>query len=208
MKMSKILIFDVDGTILNSLDLLIDCLYLNMNKYGVQVSKKGLYNLIENKSLHDIIREFKLNKLHILYIVWKIKRDFNKRNSEVKSFEKIKSLFEYLKEKGHKLFILTSNNKEFVETILKRENLIFFDKKYYKSSLFGKAKYIQKIIDKNKLEKEDIYYVGDEIRDIEASKLAGVKCISVSWGYNSKKLLVDFKPDYLVENIDEFKELF
>ncbi|MDA3856089.1 MAG: HAD-IA family hydrolase [Candidatus Woesearchaeota archaeon] len=205
--MSKTLIFDVDGTILNSLDLLIDCLYLNANKSGIEVSKKGLYNLIENKSLHDIIKEFKLNKLQILYIVWKIKRDFNKRDSEVKPFERIKTLFEHLKSKNHKLYILTSNNKEFVEKIFKKEKLDFFDKQYYKSSLFGKAKHIQKIIDENNLNKEEVYYVGDEIRDIEASKAAGVKCISVSWGYNSKKLLEKFNPDYLVENIQEFKEL-
>lgn len=206
--MSKTFIFDVDGTIINSLDLLIDCLYINTNKAGIEISKNGLYSLIENKSLHDIIKEFNLNKIRIMYLIWKIRKDFDKRSSEVKPFKEIIYLLEYMKDKNYMLYILTSNNEKFVEEIFKREDINFFDKKYFKSSIFGKAKDIKKIIRNNKLDVNDVYYVGDEIRDIEASKIAGVKCISVAWGYNSSKLLSQFKPEYLVEDIQEFKDLF
>ena len=50
-----------------------------------------------------------------------------------------------------------------------------------------------------KLSKSDVYFVGDEVRDIEAGKKAGIKTIAVSWGYNTKDALAKEQPDYIID---------
>ena len=44
-----------------------------------------------------------------------------------------------------------------------------------------------------------MYFVGDEVRDIEAGKKVGINTIAVSWGYNTKSALDKEHPDYLID---------
>ncbi len=54
---------------------------------------------------------------------------------------------------------------------------------------------------------DDPIYVGDEIRDVEAAKKAGIRVIGVSWGYNSKNALLKAKPDHVIENPEEIESI-
>jgi phosphoglycolate phosphatase len=64
--------------------------------------------------------------------------------------------------------------------------------------LFGKNKIITNILKRRHLEKEETCYIGDEDRDIEAAKKAGVKSAAVTWGFNTKKRLASINPDFLI----------
>ena len=62
-------------------------------------------------------------------------------------------------------------------------------------------------MEKHNLKPQEIIYVGDEVRDIQACKKIGVKIIAVSWGYNSKEILDREKPDYLVNKPIEIPKI-
>jgi phosphoglycolate phosphatase-like HAD superfamily hydrolase len=64
--------------------------------------------------------------------------------------------------------------------------------------MFGKESKMRKIIKKDKLELEDVLYVGDEIRDIHAAKNTGIDIASVAWGYNTVESLKKHKPEYII----------
>jgi phosphoglycolate phosphatase len=53
---------------------------------------------------------------------------------------------------------------------------------------------------------EQAIYVGDEIRDIEAAKRSNIKVIAVSWGFNSKEILAQHEPDFLIDEPKQLKE--
>lgn len=55
--------------------------------------------------------------------------------------------------------------------------------------------------------REQVIYVGDETRDIDSAKKAGVKGIAVSWGFNSKKVLAKHHPDALIEHPQELIDI-
>ena len=59
---------------------------------------------------------------------------------------------------------------------------------------------IIKIIKKENALKDKCIYIGDETRDIEAARKAGVKVAAVSWGLNSREALEKYQPDWLLEN--------
>ena len=56
-----------------------------------------------------------------------------------------------------------------------------------------------KIIEKNKLNYSETYYVGDEVRDIKAAKKAGIYSIGVTWGYNGKTIMDKENPDLVAD---------
>ena len=54
---------------------------------------------------------------------------------------------------------------------------------------------------------EEMVYIGDEIRDIKASKKAKVPVASVSWGFNSAESLAEAEPDHLLHHPEELHKL-
>ena len=49
-------------------------------------------------------------------------------------------------------------------------------------------------------------YVGDEVRDIEASQSARVASIAVTWGFNSRDILSEAKPSFLAHSPSDLHE--
>ena len=86
--------------------------------------------------------------------------------------------------------ILSSNTQENVKQFLDKNELDFFDFVRTGKSVFGKSHMINKIIKQRKVRKSDVFYVCDEVRDIEAAKKSGIKSVAVTWGYNTKDALI------------------
>lgn len=103
------------------------------------------------------------------------------------------------------LGILTSNTHENVKQFLEKNELDFFEFIRTGKSVFGKSHLINKIVRQRKVAKSSVYYVCDEIRDIEATKKSGIKSIAVTWGYNTKDALIKENPDFLVDTPDELR---
>lgn len=88
------------------------------------------------------------------------------------------------------LGILTTNTAATVECFLSNHNLErYFG--YVKTGvpLFGKRRALRRAARLLRKKYSYVLYVGDEIRDIEASRKAGVDIVSVSWGFNSHQVL-------------------
>ena len=63
---------------------------------------------------------------------------------------------------------------------------------YNDARIFGKEKLFNKFLKKESIEKKNIIYVGDEIRDILACQKVGIKIISVTWGFNTRLGLMKY----------------
>ena len=45
--------------------------------------------------------------------------------------------------------------------------------------------------------------IGDEVRDIEAARAAGIACAAVTWGYAAASALVAMKPELVFESMND-----
>lgn len=205
----KKLIFDFDGTIADTLDLLVDIYNKIHHHYRclpVDISdKEDLKKLKAQK----ILKKYKISLLKILLILIKVKRELKKRISEVKICSDIDLVLKELKNKGFDLYILTSNSKENVEIFLRNNDLLDIFKFIYSgSNVFGKNKSIKKFLKTYSINKENCIYIGDETRDIEAMKKIDLPIIAVSWGFNSKCALAKLDPYKVIENPKELLDLY
>jgi phosphoglycolate phosphatase-like HAD superfamily hydrolase len=58
------------------------------------------------------------------------------------------------------------------------------------------------MLNHEQISKRNVIYVGDETRDIEASKKAGIPVIAVTWGLNDREILAMAQPDQIIDSPD------
>ena len=215
--MIKCAIFDLDGTLVNTIDDIgLSCDYL-IKKYGynanwneqdyIRFVGSGARLLVDNafgnslneKQLDDMFEEFKLyydeHKLDHAHL-----------------YEGIKDQLDSLKQRGIKLAVVT--NKPHIAAVDMCE--CFFGKDYFISVQGNELKYPTKpdptttllAIDKCGCSKDEVLYFGDSDVDMQTAINAGVKAVGVSWGYRSRKVLQKYNPFAVIDNVKEMSKLF
>lgn len=193
-------IFDFDGTIVDSFDTMVgvfnDVVRTNDNPLTKEEISK-LRKLSSRKALKKLgIRWWQYPKVVTVGIP-----EYLKRAPEQKVFEGMPELFKELKNRGDRLFIVTSMTHSVVEPLLRKNKIDgYFEYAFCGASLFNKSRYIRRLIKKYKLKRRQTFYIGDETRDINAGRLAGVKQISVTWGFNDVSILRKRRPTYIAHN--------
>ena len=102
-----------------------------------------------------------------------------------------------LRRRGYRTGVLTSNSEANVRAFASH-NSLEFDFVYGGGQLFAKDELLKKMMEESHLSRDQMIYVGDETRDIEAAKKVNVKVIAVAWGFNSTKILNQYHPDQLI----------
>jgi phosphoglycolate phosphatase len=94
--------------------------------------------------------------------------------------------------------LLSSNSSENVRAFLQRHKLQGFDWVEGTDGILAKHRRLARQIRKHRLHKNELYYLGDESRDIEAAKRCKIKVIAVTWGFHTEAHLRAARPDFLV----------
>ncbi len=203
--MAKLTIMDFDGVIADTIHLAIKTANSMLEEEGYN-ERVGIKELRE-KGLKGLTEDIKLPVYKVPFYIKKSHSIFSSEAESVKIFPGMKETLAKMK-KGCKLAIVTSNSKENVDTILKKNGMgNVFDFIIAGVDVFGKAHKMKKAMKIAGVRKEEAVCVGDEVRDVEAARKAGLRIIAVSWGFNSKKLLERNKPDYFAESPDELLKL-
>lgn len=194
-------IFDFDGTLADSLPLFIE---LAQELVGVTISQDDIERY-RNMPSREILKEVKVPIYRFPSLLVKGKAMMMKRMNEVKAFPGLNSVVEQLgTHSERKLYVVSSNSAGIINSFLETNNLSDnFASIYGNVGLFSKAQAIKKVMKREGFDVTDSVYIGDEVRDIEAAQKVGMPIISVTWGFNGKKLLEKSKPNYLVDKPQE-----
>lgn len=186
----KLVIFDFDGTIADSFEICLDAINKALKERGQTEITKEERLMAKNLPAREVFRYFKVPGYKIPLVVKTILTEMSKNFIKVKIFLGMKSVLKIFGKSKLKIILLTSNRRKNVEAFLERENLReIFDDIYFRSGIFSKHLFIDKLIKKYKVKSNDILMIGDEVRDIEAARKSGIKIATVTWGYNKKAFL-------------------
>ena len=205
--MIKEIIFDFDGTIADSFEIIVNAFAKNKEKLGWNNFGDEEIKIYREKGVGELLKKSKASIFKISKVINDGKKQITDQMTAIKLFDGMKDVLLELKKKGLVLGIMSTNGEENIKKFLKHNEIEVFNYVVGKGSLFGKSGIIKSILRKRKLNKKDVLYVGDEVRDIEACRKLGIKIIAVTWGFNEEKLLAKNKPDYLIKNPKNFLKI-
>ena len=201
------IVFDFDGTIADTLSVVIKIANKFADHYGYRKIPLSDLPKLREKKPSEVLKHLGISIFKLPIVVRKIRFEMNKEIAHLQAAVDIRDALVKLRENGCVLGILTTNSRENVMEFLKNNDLQLFDFVYTGRAMYGKGRLLKKLMKEKTIPHKDPIYVGDEIRDIEAAKKAGIRVIGVSWGYNTRAALQKANPDYIVEKPEELQEI-
>ncbi|WP_350342729.1 pyrophosphatase PpaX [Proteinivorax tanatarense] len=185
MKKEVIVLFDLDGTLLNTNNLIIKSFKHTFKEVlSIEVSSEELMQYF-GETLETTLERFDKQKIKEMV---KTYREFNFHNHDnlVEPFPMVKETLMILKEKGCKIGVVTSKSKKMCVKGLKLYDLFnFFDVVVSKEDTSqhkpSPAPIIKALNDLQANPEAEVYYIGDSPFDIISAREAGVIPVGVKW---------------------------
>ncbi|WP_071188958.1 HAD-IA family hydrolase [Trichormus sp. NMC-1] len=204
----KVIIFDFDGTIADTVDALVTLANRLALEFGyIQITPNELA-LLRNLTSREIIKYSGISLFKIPFLVKKVKSELKDKIKDFHPIPGMKEVLIELKSQDFRLGIITSNSQENVTEFLNCHDLGYlFEFIHSGVTIFGKTTIINNVLRQKQIKPQSVIYVGDETRDIEASKKANIKVIAVTWGFNSAEALAKENPNFLIDHPSKLLEV-
>ena len=206
----KAVIFDLDGTLLDTLDDLADAVNHTLGEFNYPQRTKAdirrfLGNGIERLAKQVLPENVTENEFRHVFGVFK---EYYTAHCQIKTkaYSGIAELLHSLKAKGYKLAIVSNKNAEAVEAL----NQTYFAKEV--DVAIGQKAGIRKkpapdtvlmALQALSVDKAEAVYVGDSEVDKATADNTGMDVILVTWGFRDKAELEQLQPNYLVNKPQE-----
>ncbi len=183
----KTILFDLDGTLTDSGEGIINCAWLALKHFGLPLPDKETMRVFVGPPLRDSFMRFGVPEEDVETAI----EIYRSRYIPIGMFENtpypgIKSLLGALKAQGHKLFVATSKPEGMATAILEKFQLAPYFDLICGASLDdtrdSKDKVIAYLLEKTG-GKDDYIMVGDTAFDVEGAAVNGIPTIGVAWGY-------------------------
>ncbi len=199
----KLVIFDFDGTLADSFPWFVKMMDVVTEKFNLtKIDKDNLSELRKLDSL-SFLKHLKIPLYKLPKISTFMRNMMSENIEEIKMFDGIENMFHELKKVGHKIAIVSTNSKENIIKVLGDELINMNDHFVGGVSVFGKESKLKKVLKFSGIDKKDAIYIGDELRDIHASKKLGMACGAVAWGVNDADALAALEPDEMFYEVEQ-----
>ncbi|PSR15387.1 carotenoid oxygenase [filamentous cyanobacterium CCP3] len=196
-------LFDFDGTLADSLSTIVEITNRLAPEFGYRPTPLEELDALKGFSARQLIRYSGIPLLKIPALLRRLRVELKACDPPIAPCAGMPAIIRQLHAQNHMLAVITSNAPEVVHAFLIAHGL---DHCFFSvdggGTLFGKGKLITKCLVRHQLVPAATVYVGDEVRDIQAARFAGIRPISVTWGFNSREALAAAQPDWLVDDPD------
>ena len=209
--MEKTILFDLDGTLTDSGEGIINCAILALEHFGLPIPSREEMRVFGGPPLHESFMKHGVPADQTDEAI----RIYRSRYIPIGKFENIpypgiRELLEALKAEGHKLYVATSKPEQMSVEILEHFDLAkYFDRicgASMDTSRSSKEAVIAYLLQQNG-RADNMIMVGDTKFDILGAKAHGIPAIGVSWGYGEVSDMVDAGAAGIADNTQQLKEM-
>ncbi len=199
----KVLIFDFDGTVADTMLAGIRILNKLSNEFGYRELKESEIEKARNMRTAQLMKFLGISMTKMTRLARRGSEELTLCMPTVQPLPGMREALSELHAAGFVLGLVTSNTEANVAIFLKNHGIDCFDFIRCSSKLMGKAREFKQVMKEKKLGPDDLFSIGDETRDVDAARKAGIRIAAVTWGYNSEQSLVDLKPDFVFHRPEE-----
>lgn len=211
----KLAIFDLDGTLLDTIADLAAATNFALAHYGLPTHKEEEYKFFVgngiNKMLERALPEDKRNEEYITKLRSQFVPYYDVHNSDLS--RPYPGMVELLKELQRNNIAIGVASNKYQEAAVKLV-LQFFPGIDF-ALILGQREGVPskpdptiayEIIEHTGIAKEDTVYIGDSCVDMQTGKNAGITTVGVSWGFRPKAELESYNPDFIADDTDELRK--
>lgn len=210
----KTVIFDLDGTLLNTLDDLVDSINYVLKQMSFPTRStaeirsfvgNGVGALVKAVLPEDISEEQTLKFTETFKMRYK-----EHLQDKTRPYDGILELLEELKAQGARMAVVSNKYDSAVKMLCKE----YFDE--WIAEAVGESKTVRRkpspdgVLSAMKAlggQQDTTIYVGDSEVDVQTAQNAGIRCVAVTWGFRDKEVLVQAKADFIIDRPQELLEI-
>ena len=214
----KLIMIDVDGTLVDSVPDLAYCIDEMMKKLGQQKWGEAKVRHWVGNGIPKLVERALTGELEgrpikeVFDIAYPIFLDFYADNATQRSYlyDGVREGLDYLKSQGYQLGCVTNKSEQFTHPLLQVLG-IFND---FKIIISGDTLVKRKpdpmpllyCAEHFNLKPEECLMLGDSVSDVKAARAAGFDIICMSYGYNHGNDIADENPDLVIDSMTQLRE--
>ena len=202
-----LIIFDLDGTLINTIDDLGQACNHALSACGYPTHKIEDYPRLVGNGINKLIEralpEGHRNEATVLRLREYFVPYYDAHNCDLtRPYEGIPTLLQALKAQGHTLAVASNKYQAATEKIVAQLFPDTFDVVLGERDGVARKPHPQIVYDilLDRSDKSETLYIGDSLVDAETAQAAGVKLILCTWGFCTEEQLMTANPDYMVHH--------
>jgi phosphoglycolate phosphatase len=202
----RLVIFDSDGTLADTLPWMRSVFNDLAEEHGFRKVAPEEYERFQDLHGTALLRALELPLWKLPRVMSGMRKKMAQHQGHLALFNGISEALGRLAGNGIQLAVVSSNSTDNVQRILGPANTALITRFDCGVSMFGKASKIRAVVRRSGVPASEAIYVGDEIRDAEAARKAGVGFGAVTWGQHSPAALQATNPDMLFRSVSDMAE--
>jgi len=203
------ILFDLDGTLIDTNKLITESFYHTFNQFGLEFSHDEIL-AFNGPPLKETFEKIDLDKAEAMITTYR-EHNLEHHDAYVKIFPNVKETLDALKKQGIQLGIVTTKMRgtairgmkltgiyDYFDTIIAIDDIT--NPKPHPEPVLSAMKNIQ-------ADPETTLMVGDNHHDIESGQNAGVKTAGVAWSLKGEEVLKKYHPTYMLHDMKDLLEI-
>ena len=214
--MKKLVIFDLDGTLLNTIADLAHSTNYALNKLGYPTHEIEKYNFMVGNGIDKLFEralpEEEKSKENVLRVRKEFVPYYDIHNADdSRPYPGSPELLSYLQDAGVQIAVASNKYQAATQKLVDH----YFPEIHF-TAVLGQREgvkvkpdpiIVSDILEIAKVAKEEALYVGDSGVDMQTAANAGVTACGVTWGFRPRTELEEFNPSYIADTAGEIKNL-
>ena len=202
----KLAIFDLDGTLSDSLPWFRRVVNSFADKHRFRRIEDGDVEMLRGKSSREIIAYLEVPLWRMPLIAADMRRLKSQNIDSIPLFAGVGPMLQELSEAGVIMAMVSSDSESNVRRAL-GDHAALIAQFACGASMFGKAARFRAVLKRTDIAADDAIAIGDEVRDGEAAAQAGIDFGAVSWGYARPEAFQRLSPALVFASVEDIVRL-
>jgi phosphoglycolate phosphatase len=201
----RAVIFDFDGTLADTFPWFASVLNEVADRYRFRKASADDLPRLRSLSARRILEELQVPAWKVPFIARHMRGLAARDVAQLRPFEGVPAMLATLHREGIILAIASSNAEATIRSVLGDATAGLIRRYACGASLYGKGAKLRRLTRDLGLRPHEILSIGDEIRDAEAAREAGVDFGAVSWGYTNVEALQQLNPTFVFDAVGDIE---